>query len=204
MLCIVNPDISALDEAEGLWADLFSTHPPIRNRMDILLKMARVSISELVAKADKRKAAETGQRPPEPKYYAMNPQQQWQGPFALAELGSQPWLVAATGSVLGASALLGVRRSPMILLWSATGHRILPTADVVLDANAMRFAHGVGALLCGVVYGTLLIRPQAGFFALLALVGLKTVGACGFCTASKLYACAAQGGCCASARRRDA
>ena len=92
MLCIVNPEVSALDEAEGLWSDLFSTHPPIRKRMDILLKMARVSISELDTKADKRKAAENAQKPPEPKYYAMNPQQQWQGPFILAELSALPWL----------------------------------------------------------------------------------------------------------------
>jgi heat shock protein HtpX len=92
MLCIVNPEISALDEAEGLWSDLFSTHPPIRTRMDVLLKMARVSISELDAKADKRKAAESTQRPPEPKYYAMDPQQQWQGPFIMAELSTLPWL----------------------------------------------------------------------------------------------------------------
>ncbi len=121
-----------------------------------------------------------------------------------ALLGGQPWLVAATGSILAASALLGIRRSPMILLWRATGQRVLPTTDVVLDAKAMRFAHGVGALLCGLVYAMLLTWPQVGFFALLALVGLKTIGACGFCTASKLYECAAQGGCCGLARRRDA
>jgi Zn-finger nucleic acid-binding protein len=92
MLCIVNPEVSALDEAEGLWSDLFSTHPPIRTRMDVLLKMARVSISELDTRADKRKAAESVQPPPEPKYYAMDPQQQWQGPFIMAELSTLPWL----------------------------------------------------------------------------------------------------------------
>ncbi len=55
MLCIVNPEASALDETEGFWADLFSTHPPLRKRMDILLKMAHTSIAELDAKVDSRK-----------------------------------------------------------------------------------------------------------------------------------------------------
>lgn len=47
MLCIVNPVGSELDESEGWWADLISTHPPIRKRMDILLKMTRVRLSDL-------------------------------------------------------------------------------------------------------------------------------------------------------------
>lgn len=47
MLCIVNPEANELDESEGLLADLMSTHPPIKKRIDILLKMARVSISEM-------------------------------------------------------------------------------------------------------------------------------------------------------------
>jgi Zn-finger nucleic acid-binding protein len=101
MLCIVNPEVSALDEAEGLWADLFSTHPPIRKRMDILLKMARVSISELDAKADTREAAANAQKPPQPKYYAMDPQQQWQGPFLIAELSTLPWLSPLTWVTTG-------------------------------------------------------------------------------------------------------
>jgi hypothetical protein len=119
-----------------------------------------------------------------------------------ALLAGQPLLVALTGLVLAASALLGVERSPMIVLWRWTGHRFLPTDDVVLDANAMRFAHGAGALLCGLVYAMLLAAPRAGFVALLALVALKTIGACGFCTASKLYECAAQDGCCRLSRPR--
>ena len=90
MLCIVNPQAMALDEAEGFWADLFSTHPPIRKRLDVLLKMARVSIAELDRKAGKRKAvpADTAQ----PRYFAMSPQQLWEGPFTIAELGALAWL----------------------------------------------------------------------------------------------------------------
>ena len=37
MLCIVNPQAMALDETEGFWADLLSTHPPIGKRIQMLL-----------------------------------------------------------------------------------------------------------------------------------------------------------------------
>jgi heat shock protein HtpX len=100
MLCIVNPQATALDETEGFWADLLSTHPPLRKRMDILLKMARVSIAELDAKAAS-KANGAGQKTTEPLYYAMNPQQQWQGPFTMAELGALPWLSPLTWVTTG-------------------------------------------------------------------------------------------------------
>ncbi len=119
-----------------------------------------------------------------------------------AALFRAPWLVAATGAVLAASALLGVARAPMILLWRWTVHRILPTREVVLDANALRFAHALGAALCAAVLALLVLAPAAGRIALLVLVGLKTVGALGFCTASKLYQCTASGGCCGAVGRR--
>ena len=95
MLCIVNPQATALDETEGFWADLLSTHPPISRRMDILLNMARVSIAELDARTGK--AATTGaQGSSVPLHYAMSPQQQWQGPFTPAELAVLPWLSPLT------------------------------------------------------------------------------------------------------------
>jgi heat shock protein HtpX len=94
MLCIVNPQITALDESDGFWADLFSTHPPIRKRIELLLSMARISVTELELKADRR--AQTADQPAQPVYYALTPQQQWQGPFTLAELGALPWLSPLT------------------------------------------------------------------------------------------------------------
>lgn len=104
MLCIVNPEASALDESEGFWADLLSTHPPLRKRMDVLLKMAHTNIAELDAKAvsrEKAKAEADAQETTGPQYYAMNPQQQWQGPFALNELGALAWLSPLTWVTTG-------------------------------------------------------------------------------------------------------
>lgn len=95
MLCIVNPQATALDETEGFWADLLSTHPPLSKRMDILLKMARVSIAELDAKTTKA-GTTNAQGPSAPRYYAMSPGQQWQGPFTSVELAALPWLSPLT------------------------------------------------------------------------------------------------------------
>jgi heat shock protein HtpX len=94
MLCIVNPQVTALDESEGFWADLFSTHPPIHRRIDLLLSMAHMSVVELEGKAASKEKAPN--QPVQPRYFALNPQQQWQGPFTLAELGGLPWLSPLT------------------------------------------------------------------------------------------------------------
>ncbi len=95
MLCIVNPIATALDESEGFWADLLSTHPPLKKRIDILLAMARVSITELDARADARESTSLRMNGG-PGYYAMDPRQQWQGPFTLGELGALPWFSPLT------------------------------------------------------------------------------------------------------------
>ncbi len=94
MLCIVNPRSAFMDETEGFWADLLSTHPPLRKRMDILLSMAHANIAEL----DARSAGAADHKPTkvELRYYAMNPQQKWQGPFTPAELGELLWLSPLT------------------------------------------------------------------------------------------------------------
>jgi heat shock protein HtpX len=111
MLCIVNPQATALDETEGFWADLLSTHPPLRKRMDILLAMAHTSIAELDAKADSRdKAKAAADARTGPQYYAMNPQQQWQGPFGLSELGALPWLSPLTWVTSG-------EKEPVVRAW---------------------------------------------------------------------------------------
>jgi hypothetical protein len=122
----------------------------------------------------------------------------------VALLARQPWLVAMTGLLLAASAGAGVQRAPMIMLWRLTGERAWTTRMAILDERAMRFAHGFGAVFCGVTWVLLLTTPRAGLVMLLALVVLKTLGAFGFCTASKLYTCTASGGCCGLTRRPDA
>ncbi|KAF0144612.1 MAG: heat shock protein HtpX [Nitrospirae bacterium] len=96
MLCIVSPQATSLNESEGWWADLMSTHPPIRKRMKILLSMASTNIAELDAKLNREAATANMKRSAEPVYYALDPKQQWQGPFSIADLSSLPWLSPLT------------------------------------------------------------------------------------------------------------
>lgn len=96
MLCLVNPQEASEDESEGWWSNLKSTHPPIKKRIEILLKMAHVSISELEEKAGlERKRIDVSQTAV-PFYYALDPRHQWQGPFNLEELAVLPWLSPLT------------------------------------------------------------------------------------------------------------
>ncbi len=46
-LFIVNPQLSRFDDEEGLFPDLFSTHPPVKNRIKILLSMAHGAQEDL-------------------------------------------------------------------------------------------------------------------------------------------------------------
>jgi heat shock protein HtpX len=98
MLCIINPKASELDESEGWLSDLFSTHPPIRKRVGVLLRMARASLLQFYSRADAEKKAAISEpaKTPEPLYYAFNEEQEWQGPFNLAGLSALPWLTPLT------------------------------------------------------------------------------------------------------------
>jgi heat shock protein HtpX len=91
MLCIVSPAAKALDESEGWWADLMSTHPPIRKRIAVLSEMAHVGLSEWIAKTTPRPGTDAA-KPSEPVFYALDPQHQWQGPYTLPELLGLPWI----------------------------------------------------------------------------------------------------------------
>ena len=96
MLCIINPQATERDESEGFWADLMSTHPPIRKRIEILLRMVHMSIKELDAKASSKSETTNMSNASEPLHYALNPKHQWQGPYSLAELTTLPWLSPLT------------------------------------------------------------------------------------------------------------
>ena len=113
----------------------------------------------------------------------------------------QSWLVLAVATILVFSALLKVHRSPMIVLYTQTFQRLFPSERFeFLDVAAMRFAHSMGAALALATWLTLHFNPGTGRWMLLGFCVLKTVSACGFCPASKLFVCLRKGGCCALTR----
>jgi protein-S-isoprenylcysteine O-methyltransferase Ste14 len=111
------------------------------------------------------------------------------------------WLVAVVFLLLALSVVLKVQRSPMIQLYQQTVLRLRPSANVVfLDVPAMRFAHGLGAILCLGVLGMSLANPRAGWYGLAVLCLLKTLAALGVCPAARFFVCLRKGGCCALTR----
>ncbi len=58
MLCIVNPVATVLDETEGWWADLMSTHPPIMKRINILLRMAHTNLAMFEKRQEEKVSAD--------------------------------------------------------------------------------------------------------------------------------------------------
>jgi protein-S-isoprenylcysteine O-methyltransferase Ste14 len=108
------------------------------------------------------------------------------------------WLVAAVFGILMLSVILKVQYSPMIQFYQQTILRILPTTHYVfLDVPAMRFAHGMGAVMSLGVLVAMLANPQVGWYCLAVFCLLKTTAAFGFCPASRLFICMRKGGCCA-------
>ena len=96
------------------------------------------------------------------------------------------------------SAILKVRRAPLILLYSYTVNKILKSPDEVLNESAMRFAHLMGACFSLACLGLLYFAPPAaGWSAVLVFAIMKSISAFGFFPASKLYECVTSGGCCA-------
>ena len=92
---IVNPLRKKLDEKTGLIANLFSTHPPIKKRMDILLDMGHsdLRVLESSVKKRRRKQAEISiSSAEEQKLWYVHGEGNWQGPFTLAHLSNLKWL----------------------------------------------------------------------------------------------------------------
>ena len=106
-------------------------------------------------------------------------------------------LVAAVCAVLVLSAVLGIRRAPLVWLYRATAHRLWPSADEWLSRSGMRLAQSLGAFFAGVcllfLYG---LNTRVGWSLTFVYCVVKTVSAIWACPVYKLYACMKSGNCC--------
>lgn len=90
---IVNPAYSAVDERTGWFADLFSTHPPLQKRLEVLLGMAHANLEAVIQTVER---AANRPRSPVPGtgsgLASAGPQWMvyrnglWEGPLGLARL----------------------------------------------------------------------------------------------------------------------
>lgn len=99
-------------------------------------------------------------------------------------------LVLVCFGILVISAIVKVKRAPLVFLYTYTIDRLLPSKSIILDEGAVWFAHVVGSVFSAIALIFLyFINPLAGWIITGVLAVLKTSGAMGFCGAMKLYGC---------------
>jgi len=97
---IMNPDPDQLDEKEGMFADMFSTHPPIKKRIGILLNMAHMDEKTLEENLKNFKRASPVAKAEynltdgsDVKKWFIFMNQQWAGPYLLGDMKTLPGLM---------------------------------------------------------------------------------------------------------------
>ncbi len=98
------------------------------------------------------------------------------------------------------SAILKIRRAPLIFLYSNTIDKIFSSRKMEINETAMRFAHTLGSLFSGmcVLFVYLNVRFAWGFVLIFAVT--KTISALGYCPGEKVYSCM-KNGCCSVTRK---
>ncbi len=116
----------------------------------------------------------------------------------------QDWRsLALAGAIMFFSALLKIRRAPMIVLYRFTFGKIFKSPPEVLNESAMRFSHSFAAIILAVSLLLVFLNPPLGWSFSFGFAVFKTISAVGVCPASKLYECAGNGKCCAFAKPAD-
>lgn len=109
-------------------------------------------------------------------------------------------MLAAVVLIMFFSALLKIRRAPLIVIYKYTFDKIFKSPEEILNESAMRFAHILAVILGTLCLAVIYINPNAGWFLVFCFAVLKTISAVGFCPASKLYECAGSDRCCSFAK----
>ncbi|MBL7071811.1 MAG: M48 family metalloprotease [Candidatus Omnitrophica bacterium] len=96
-LFIINPANSAVDEKEGFWSNLLSTHPPIKKRIKILADMAHAHVKNIEEKVVSQEKIKESMReiPAEKKelrWMIAGEEKQWSGPFNIVQMMALGWM----------------------------------------------------------------------------------------------------------------
>ena len=106
--------------------------------------------------------------------------------------------------ILVLSAILKVKKAPLVFIYTYTIDKLFPSKKEILDEKAVYFAHMVGAsmALIGLLF-LYFIHPFTGWVIIGVLAFLKTSASFGFCGAMKLYVCLnnPNGKCCRVGRK---
>ncbi|KPK64679.1 hypothetical protein AMJ83_00300 [candidate division WOR_3 bacterium SM23_42] len=94
---IMNPQYSKLDETEGVIATLFSTHPPLTRRLQIILDIAHADLDVIAEKMSRAYGPSISYEPKKMgiRFMARH-NNEWHGPFTLLQLQTIEWLKPKT------------------------------------------------------------------------------------------------------------
>lgn len=106
-------------------------------------------------------------------------------------------LVAIIFLILLFSAILKIKKAPMIILYTYTLDKLFPGKKIDLDPKAIRFAHILGSILSGICTILIYFEFKFGWGIFLIFAILKTISVLGFCPGEKIYSCM-RGGCCSN------
>lgn len=97
--------------------------------------------------------------------------------------------------VLLLSALLKIKKAPMIILYSYTIERLFPSKVIEVNESGLRFAHLLGACLSVICLAITIFFPVIGWWYVLGFAILKTISMLGFCPGEAIYSCYKNGTC---------
>ena len=98
-LFIMNPVKAAVDEKEGILANMMSTHPPIKERMAVLAAMAHADVKNVQEKVvsqeklkDRIRESEVASDKKGSRWMLMDEKKTWQGPFTIIQMMALGWI----------------------------------------------------------------------------------------------------------------
>jgi len=94
---ILRPEFNQLDEEENVFATLFSTHPPLIKRLQVILDMAHSDLAQICRELRKRESPQVDVGPREISLrFLAELDDHWEGPFTIVQLQSLDWLKPTT------------------------------------------------------------------------------------------------------------
>lgn len=95
------------------------------------------------------------------------------------------------------SSILKVQKAPLVWVYTHTVEKVFKSKPIILDENAIKFAHTAGTILTFICILAVATIPSRNiWYVVLAVALLKTSGAFGYCSALKLYTCMSSDDCC--------
>ena len=94
---ILSPGFNQLDEKESVFGTLFSTHPPLLKRLQIILNLAQADFESITQHLGRRKGPKIEEEMTKPVVRLLaQHDNKWEGPFTLLQLQSLAWLEPET------------------------------------------------------------------------------------------------------------